>query len=149
MLFSIFKDPVILANDLNHDLNVICQSAAYRWTMEFNPDPKKHVTEILFTCKKSSPNHPQLIFNGTDVVNVSEHRHLDLILEPGLYFVKHLSDEISKAKKNVGILKHISKFLPLTICIKPLFVLILITAMSFITYHLKYICHPLVEPLIP
>ena len=81
--------------------------------MEFNPDPTKHATEILFSCKKSSPNHPQLIFNGTAVVNVSEHKHLGLILEPGLSYEKHLSEKISKAKKNVGILKHLSKYLPL------------------------------------
>ena len=111
-LFSIVKEPVISANDLNHDLDVIYQWA-YRWKMEFNPDPTKHATEILFTCKKSSPNHPQLIFNGTAVVNVSEHKHLGLILEPGLSFEKHLSEKISKAKKNVGILKHLSKYLPL------------------------------------
>ena len=53
MLFSIVKDPVISANDLNHDLDVIYQWA-YRWEMEFNPDSTKHATEILFICKKSS-----------------------------------------------------------------------------------------------
>ena len=151
MLFSIVKDPVISANDLNHDLDIIYQWA-YRWKMEFNPDPTKHATEILFSCKKSSPNHPQLIFNGTAVVNVSEHKHLGFILEPGLSFEKHLSEKISEAKKNVGILKHLSNVLPLKTldpCIKPLFVLILITAMSCITYHLKYTCLPLVEPSIP
>ena len=31
--------------------------------MEFNPDPTKQATEVLFSCKKSSPNHPRLIFN--------------------------------------------------------------------------------------
>ena len=81
--------------------------------MTFNPDPTKHATEILFSCKKSCPNHHQLIFNGTAVVNGSEHKHLGLILEPGLSFEKHLSERISKAKKNVGILKYLSKFLPL------------------------------------
>ena len=94
---------------------------------------------ILRKCKLHDDperNHPQLIFNGTAVVNVSEHKHLGLILKPGLSFEKHLSEKISKAKQNVGILKHLSKFLHLTICIKPLFVLILITAMSLITYHL-------------
>ena len=110
MLFSIVKDPVISANDLNHDLDITYQWA-YRWKMEFNPGPTKHATEILFSCKKSCPNHHRLIFNGTDGVNGSEHKHLGLILEPGLLFEKHLSEKISKA---VGILKHLSKFLPLT-----------------------------------
>ena len=36
MLFSIIKDPVISAGDLNQDLDII-----YQWKMEFNPDPTK------------------------------------------------------------------------------------------------------------
>ena len=43
--------------------------------MEFNPDPTKQANEILFSCKKSSPNHPQLIFNGSAVVKVNEQKH--------------------------------------------------------------------------
>ena len=65
MLFSIVKDPTISASDLNHDLNIIFQWA-HQWKMEFNPDPTKQATEVLFSCKKYSPNHPKLIFNGTD-----------------------------------------------------------------------------------
>ena len=52
MLFSIVKDPVISADDLNHDLDVICQWA-YQCKMEFNPDPSKQATEVLCSCKKS------------------------------------------------------------------------------------------------
>ena len=54
MLFSIVKDPVISANDLNHDLNIIHQWA-YQWKLEFNPDPTKQATEVLFSCKKCRP----------------------------------------------------------------------------------------------
>ena len=71
MLFSIVKDPVISANDLNHDLNIIRQWA-HQWKMEFNPDPTKQATEVLFSCIKSSPKHPQLLFNGTVVAKVNE-----------------------------------------------------------------------------
>ena len=56
MLFSIVKDPVVSANILNNDLDII-----YQWKMEFNPDPTKQATEVLFSCKKVSPNHPHLI----------------------------------------------------------------------------------------
>ena len=38
MLFSIVKYPVISANILNHDLEMIYQWA-HQWKMEFNPDP--------------------------------------------------------------------------------------------------------------
>ena len=43
MLFSIVKDPVISANTLNNDLDIIYQWA-HQWKMEFNPDPTKQAT---------------------------------------------------------------------------------------------------------
>ena len=71
MLFSIVSDPVLSADVLNHDLDVIYQWA-HLWKMEFNPNPTKKATEVLFSCKKFSPSHPELIFDGTDVVKVNE-----------------------------------------------------------------------------
>ena len=112
MLYSIVEDPAISANNLNHDLDII-QQWAYQWKMEFNPDPTKQATEVLFSCKKSSPNHPQLIFNGIAVAKVNDQKHLGLILDSRLSFEKHINEKIMKSKKNVGILKHLSKFLPL------------------------------------
>ena len=112
MLFSIVKDPAISANNLNHNLDIV-QQWAYQWKMEFNPDPTKQATEVLFFCKKSSPNHPQLIFNGIAVAKVNDQKHLGLILDSRLSFEKHINEKIIKAKKIVGILKHLSRFLPL------------------------------------
>ena len=51
MLFSIVNDPHISASELNHDLDVI-NKWAYQWKLEFNPDPLKQATEVLFSCKK-------------------------------------------------------------------------------------------------
>ena len=59
MLFSIVNDPLISANELNHDLNIINQWA-YQWKVEFNPDPSKQATEVLFSCKQKSTIHPSL-----------------------------------------------------------------------------------------
>ena len=45
---------------------------------------------------------------------MNDQKHLGLILDSRLSFEKHISfEKIMKAKKNVGILKHLSKFLPL------------------------------------
>ena len=85
MLFSIVKDPTVSAADMNHDLDLICQWA-HQWKMEFNPDPTKQATEVLFSCKKSSPRHPQLIFNGTAVARSNDQKHLGVILDPKLSF---------------------------------------------------------------
>ena len=111
MLFSIVKGPVISDDDLNHDLDSIHQWV-HQWKMEFNPDPTKQATEVLFSCKKVSPNHPQLIFNGTVVKKVNEQKHLGLIVVSGLSFKKHLGEKIIKEKKNIAIIKHLSNVLP-------------------------------------
>ena len=84
-LFSTVKSPVIPAEDLNHDLAIIHQWAE-QWEMEFNPDPTKQASEVLFSCKKVSPNHPQLIFNGSVVKKVNEQKHIGLILDSSFIF---------------------------------------------------------------
>ena len=86
---------------------------AHQWKMEFNSDPAKKATEVLFSCKKSSPNHPKLIFNGTYVAKANEQKHLGLILDSRLTFESHINDKIIKAKKNLGIIKYLSNFLPI------------------------------------
>ena len=62
------------------------------------------MTEILFSCKTSNPNHPQIMFNGTVVAKMNEQKHLRLILDSSLSFKKHLTEKIIKAKKNLGII---------------------------------------------
>ena len=57
VLFSIVEHPLTSANGLNHDLNVI-HEWAYQWKSGFNSDPSKQATELLFSCKKFSLNHP-------------------------------------------------------------------------------------------
>ena len=110
LLFSVIKDPQLSASDLNHDLEGISQWE-YQWKMAFNPDPTKQATEILFLCKKKEMGHPELTFNGARVARVKEHKHLSLILEPNLSFEKHFY-EMVKAKKEIGIIKHLNRFLP-------------------------------------
>jgi len=116
MLFSVIKNPDISANDLNHDLDTI-RKWAYQWKLEFNPDPSKQATEVLFSCKKKNPVHPPIFFNGTAVAKSEEHKHLGLVLDTSLSFKKHINEKIIKAKKNLGAIKHLSRFLPLkTLC---------------------------------
>ena len=54
MLYSIVRDPATYANNLNHDLDII-QYWAYQWKMEFNPDPTKQTTEVLFCVRNLVP----------------------------------------------------------------------------------------------
>ena len=43
---------------------------------------------------------------------MKERKHLGLILEPNLSFERHLYEKMVKAKQNIGIIKHLNKFLP-------------------------------------
>ena len=47
------------------------------------------------------------------MAKVDEHKHLGLTLQSNLSFERHLNEKMMKAKKIIGILKHLSRFLPL------------------------------------
>ena len=112
MLFSIVNNPTISASELNHDLEIIRQWAI-QWKLQFNPDPTKQATEMLFSCKKTPTNHPDIIFNNTIVEKVEEQKHLGLVLHSSLSFEKHINEKIIKAKKKINIIKNVSKYLPI------------------------------------
>ena len=57
MLYSIVKNPISTATALNEDLETI-RRWAHQWKMEFNPDPTKQATELLFSYKNKPPIHP-------------------------------------------------------------------------------------------
>ena len=82
-----------------------------KWSLILTP-PNKQL-KYYFLAKKVSPSHPQLSFNGTVIKKVNEQKHLGLILDSGFSFKKHLDEKIIIAKNNIGIIKHLSKFLPL------------------------------------
>ena len=81
--------------------------------MAFNPDPNKQANKILFSYETKPVNHPPLIFNGSPVCRVNDHKHLGLTLTPSLSFQKHPTEKEEMAKKNIGITKHLNKFLPI------------------------------------
>ena len=110
-LYSVVKDPEKSARELNHDLEVI-NNWANQWKMSFNPDPTKPAEEILFSHKRNPVVHPPLYFNGVEVKRVSEHKHLGLVLDPLLNFAAHFKEKIAKARKGIGLIKHLRSYLP-------------------------------------
>ena len=56
MLYSIVKDPLLSATELNHDLEKINQWAN-QWKMAFNPDPNKQANEVYFLVKPKKLNY--------------------------------------------------------------------------------------------
>ena len=62
-IFSIVLDINRSSEVLNQDLLSI-KDWATQWKMSFNPDPNKQATEVIFSKKNSTVNHPLLYFNG-------------------------------------------------------------------------------------
>ena len=131
---STVNDPNSSAEELNNDLQQISQWA-FQWKMRFNPDPTKPAEEIIFSLKHAHVQHPPHFFNNIMVKQVSEHKHLGLILDSKLTFANHISEKISKARKGIGVIKYLSSYAPVkTKFTKCMFGLTLISVMSFIIY---------------
>ena len=81
--------------------------------MKYNPDLNNQATELLFSCKNNSPNHPSLFINESIVPKVKEQKHLGLKLDSKLSFERHVNEKFIKAVKGIGIIKYLSKFLPI------------------------------------
>ena len=53
-----------------------------------------------------------VLFNDIPVKKVEEHKHLGVILDTKLSFSAHIKAAISKTRKDTGLLKYLSKYLP-------------------------------------
>ena len=55
--FSMVNDINTSVSDLNVDIEEI-GNWAFKWKMNFNPDPNKQAQEIIFSRKKTASLHP-------------------------------------------------------------------------------------------
>ena len=77
-----------------------------------SPDPTQPAEEILFSRKKNTVEHPPVFFNGISVKRVHDHKHLGLVFDSKLKFTKHINEKVSVARKWIGVIKHVSPYLP-------------------------------------
>ena len=101
------RDSAILSEDLN-----LISNWAFKWKMSFNPDPSKQAKEIVFSKKRCVTQLPVLMFNNNVISSTDSHKHLGMILDSKLSFIKHLKEKISKANKVIGIIRRLYNFLP-------------------------------------
>ena len=111
-LFSIVRDPLVSAVELNHDLALI-SNWAHQWKMSFNPDPTKQAEEIIFLHKRKNPAHHPIYLNNTEVKKVRDHKHLGFFLDSKLMYTKHINGIITNARKGIGVIKLLASYLPL------------------------------------
>ena len=49
--------------------------------MSFNPDPKRHAQEVIFSRKRVKDCHSSVFFNGTLVEQSTSQKHLGIHLD--------------------------------------------------------------------
>ena len=65
-----------------------------------------------------SPKNPRSFTDKTSLkfsahrVSKTEHKHLGLILDPPLSFAAHFKEKVAKARKGIGLIKHLRSYLP-------------------------------------
>ena len=108
-LFAKVTDPDSTYETLINDLTKISEWAS-KWKMQFNPDPTKPATEVIFSQKQSNPTHPQIIFNDVPVNREDLVKHLGMTLDSKLNFRKHITEKIAVANKGISLLKFLAKY---------------------------------------
>ena len=128
-LVHIVEDPSTCFDELQHDLNTIPEWAN-QWCLRFNPDITKQAVEVIFSIKTTPPPHPSLMFNNIPVKLVNEHKHRGIILDKQLSFTSHINSKLSIARRGLGIILRLLKYLP-RITLEHIF-------KTFIRPHLEY-----------
>ena len=107
--------------------------------MKWKKNQIKIAIYLLFSHKRKPQSHPPLFFNGIEVKRVNEHKHLGFIFDPKLNFAAHFKEKSAKAKKGIGMIRHLRSYLPTNVLdqIYKMHVryLILIIVTSFITFR--------------
>ena len=105
-LFAAVGDETSTAEKLNRDLERI-RLWAWQWKMGFNASKTE---EVIFSTKRMKPSHPTLFLGNTEIERKSEHKHLGMILDSRLNFQSHIREAIMKARRGIGIIKYLSKY---------------------------------------
>ena len=102
-LFITVDDPVEAATVLNTDLQSISQWAD-QWLVTFSP-PKTE--SMLISLKHHNIPHPVLKLDGSDISDVSSHKHLGITLTQNLSWDVHIDSITSKAGSKVDVLSRL------------------------------------------
>ena len=85
--FSVVQNVNTSASHFNSDLSKI-SNWAFQWKMSFNPHPSKQGQNVIFCCIIQKTCHPSMCLNKKSVKKVLCQKHLGLILDNKLNFLR-------------------------------------------------------------
>ena len=94
------------AQELNQYLESI-SLWAWQWKMLFNVEKTK---EVIFSSKRSKPQHAPLKLESEEIARKTEHKHLGMILDENLNFKSHIREAILKVRRGIGMIKLLSNY---------------------------------------
>ncbi|MES9994357.1 MAG: hypothetical protein ABW098_20600 [Candidatus Thiodiazotropha sp.] len=100
-LFKIVECPLNAAIELNLDLKTI-HSWAKTWLVDFNATK---TVSLIISKKRSKPHHPVLTLGGTNINEVTHHKHLGIVLSSDATWTHHLEVILAKAWKRLGYIR--------------------------------------------
>ena len=103
LLFSVVNGINTSASDLNEELEKI-GNWAFKWKMNFDPDPNKQAQEIIFSRKKTASLHP---LKSTQI-----QKHLGMMLDSNLSYEHRIKSILNKVNKTIGLLRKFQLILP-------------------------------------
>ena len=80
--------------------------------MQFNPNPKKQVNEVIFSRKSNRCTYPPVTFNNNIIATFLHQKHLSAVLDSKLDFSIHIEQKIRKCNKIIGLIRRLSVCLP-------------------------------------
>ena len=110
-MFSVGRDPINISQKQDNDLDKV-RVWAIKWKMSFNPDSSKQAQGIIFSRKITKVYHPLLLFNNSNIQQVSSQKHLGIHLDDVLTSKHHINEKINKTNKGIGIIRKLNNILP-------------------------------------
>ena len=104
-LFTLVDNEIVSAQQLNGVLGKVLLWS-WQWKMQFNAEKTE---EILFSVKRLPLVHPPLRLGNEEITRKTEHKHLGILLDSKLSFRSHVSEAIMKARRGIGLIRHLSQ----------------------------------------
>ena len=85
---------------------------AFKWKINFNPEPNKRVQEVTLSRKLKTVPHTSITFNNNPLSLCPAQKHLGLVLDSRLTFNKRIKHILSKVIKSIGLLREFQSQFP-------------------------------------
>ena len=66
--------------------------------------------DVVFSCKKVKPCHPQALLGNGVIERKSQHTHIGMQLDSELNFQSHVKEAIGKARRVIRMIRYLSRY---------------------------------------